>query len=93
MVAPTRFGTTLPSSGSVILLGILIFKGLTVRRLYKSFDFKWLIQSVTVNVCNADCRMSEVRKCSLVLVHKGILRPSDILHNPSLTRRLFYGSN
>jgi hypothetical protein len=26
-----------------ILLGILIFKGLTVQRLYKSFDFKGLI--------------------------------------------------
>jgi hypothetical protein len=29
-----------------ILLGILIFKGLTARRLYKSFGVKGLIQSV-----------------------------------------------
>jgi hypothetical protein len=52
IVFPTCFGITLPSSGSVlsafvgfsriILLGILIFKGLTVRRLYKSFGVKGL---------------------------------------------------
>jgi hypothetical protein len=72
MVAPTCFGITLPSSGSVpsafwemlnwgavdrilwmgvlflvawcahIFTGILIFKGLTARRLYKSFGVKGL---------------------------------------------------
>jgi hypothetical protein len=33
---------------TTFLLGILIFKGLTARRLYKSFDFKGLIYSLHV---------------------------------------------
>jgi hypothetical protein len=31
----------------IFLLGILIFKGLTARRLYKSFDVKGLIDNTT----------------------------------------------
>jgi hypothetical protein len=78
MVAPTCFGITLPSSGSVpsafweiiswavnrilwmgvlclvmwriFLLGILIFKGLTARRVYKSFGVKGLTVSWTCTV-------------------------------------------
>jgi hypothetical protein len=35
----------------IFLLGILIFKGLTARRLYKSFDIKGLIlNSLTLRI-------------------------------------------
>jgi hypothetical protein len=49
-----------------ILLGILIFKGLTARRLYKSFGVKWLTMSFThsfsitmLNICAAFLALNE----------------------------------
>jgi hypothetical protein len=86
MVAPTCFGITLPSSGSVssafwemlnwgavdrilwihngfsriFLLGILIFKGLTARRLHKPFGVKGLIQRIWKN------KRQFCHKCSYV---------------------------
>jgi hypothetical protein len=52
-----------------ILLGILIFKGLTARRLYKSFGVKGLIQNVEAETIHRN------KKSSPLNVHDHILQP------------------
>jgi hypothetical protein len=48
MINPFNSGIISPRAKlpvKIFLLGILIFKGLTARRVYKSFGVKWLISS------------------------------------------------
>jgi hypothetical protein len=50
-----------------ILLGILIFKGLPARRLYKSFGFKGLINGVTTGTL-VFCSGGSFTDCNIFVV-------------------------